>query len=113
MPRDASVFFGTNGFDQGVEPGDIVFGHYFAVPPARPPYAQAAVGERILVDLTEEDGSAHQLPATHWGEGVVLLDRDHEILEPLFAQIFESKYNTVRLNAIFECSIAVMFVHVY
>lgn len=96
MPRDASVFFGGGAhaigidFDEGVPPGDIVFGYYFAVPPARPHYAQADVGERILVDLTEVDGRVHQLPATHWGEGVVLLDRDHEILEPLFAQIFES-----------------------
>lgn len=99
MPRKADVFFGAGEFaedgfdvDKGVEPGDIVYGCYHPVPPARPEYAGLEVGVKVTAKVFDPDieGFCH-LPAVHYGGGITLLDRDHDKIQPLLFDIFESK----------------------
>lgn len=54
-------------------PGDIVPNILDAVPAARKAYSNVVVGGEVQVTL---DGAV--LKGTHWGHGIVLLDRDRD-----------------------------------
>lgn len=99
MPRNAPVNFGADdyvdniNFETGTsEPlGDIV--HKVELPS---PFASEAIkasvgfGKRVTVRLlNRETGRYEKYHGTHWGNGVVLLDRDHEIIAPLLDKIFK------------------------
>lgn len=60
-------------------PGDIVPGVLRAVPPASSGFAEMPVGGNVFTRIQEVDGPEISLPATHWGKGIVLLDRDRDL----------------------------------
>lgn len=100
MPRDADVDFGAGdsatssmmSFDQDHELGDIAFGCYHPVPPARSEHASKPNGTVVKVEVYDpEEGTFRRMPGRHWGAGIVLLDRDHQMIKPLLLEIFEGK----------------------
>lgn len=76
LPWGADVTYGSGEKEEAYDmeessPGDIVPNVLDAVPPARSEYAQVEVGGEVSVTL---QGTV--LKGTHWGHGVVLLERD-------------------------------------
>lgn len=76
LPYGADVTFGSGEAEEEYrmeesELGDIVPGVLEAVPAARTQYKALGIGESLNVNINGQD-----LKATHWGSGVVLLDRD-------------------------------------
>jgi len=77
LPRGAPANFGSGelGEDwltEDLEPGEIVYGVSRRVPPAYSVrFANTPVGSEVTVVVEGES-----LAGTHWGDGIVLLDRD-------------------------------------
>lgn len=76
LPEGADVTYGSGeeGEEYDMEradPGDIVPGILDPVPAARTKYSSLKKGASLWVKMNGE-----KLKATHWGHGVVLLDRD-------------------------------------
>lgn len=99
LPRDADAYFGVGefaegvDFDKGVDHGDIVYGTYLPVPPARQEIAHLDNGTKVQVSFFDPDvGTFRRELGTHWGAGIALLDRDHKIIQPLLFEAFESKW---------------------
>jgi len=77
LPRGAPANFGSGelGEDwltEDFEPGEIVYGVSRRVPPAYSVrFANTPVGSEVTVVV-----EGKSLAGTHWGDGIVLLDRD-------------------------------------
>lgn len=98
MPEKAPFNYGADKFTEetnyetGQEPlGDIVHDVALPTPPAYEDVKyKVPFGKKTLVRiLNRETNKYERLPGTHWGDGVVLLDRDDEIIAPLLDAIFE------------------------
>jgi hypothetical protein len=73
-------------------PGDLLYGVYTPVPPARSIYAGMEVGQAIsnVAVWSKEHLAIEELPGTHWGSGVTLLDRDRDIIRGLLDEVLRS-----------------------
>jgi len=77
LPRGAPANFGSGELKEdwlaeNFEPGEIVYGVSSPVPPAYSVrYANTPAGSKVTVAVKGE-----LLAGTHWGDGVILLDRD-------------------------------------
>lgn len=57
-------------------------------------YANRSIGGLVHdIRVREVDGTVAHLPGTHWGNGVVLLDRDHNFLKSLLVDLFQTEFN--------------------
>lgn len=79
LPRGAGVTYGSGEsgeeyFMEEASPGDIVPDILDVVPAARKEYSNVDVGGEVQVTL----GDAVPVKGTHWGQGIVLLDRDRD-----------------------------------
>lgn len=72
--------------------GDIVPSVLEPVPPASKEVADVKIGHRVLVKVWHPlKKKVVQTGGLHFGDGVVLLYRDHERIEPHLLRMFQSK----------------------
>jgi hypothetical protein len=76
LPRGAPANFGSGELKEDwladkFEGGEIVYGISSPVPPAYSVYANTPEGSEVTLLVKGE-----LLAGTHWGDGVILLDRD-------------------------------------
>lgn len=76
LPRGAPVSYGSGEMNENwrsddFEPGEIVFGVSQRTPAAQKVLAKAPLKAKVDIGVDGE-----MLPGIHWGDGIVLLDRD-------------------------------------
>lgn len=85
LPKGAPVTYGSGDFNEDwvVEeldaPGEIAFGFANFVPPARENVCSLPLNSKINLTVRGENVSG-----VHMGEGIVILDRDVEIISKRF-----------------------------
>jgi len=88
LPRGAEVTFGSGEFGEAQtmensEPGDVYPGVLDHVPPARTEYMALDIGQITQITLKGE-----RLEAAHWGDGVLLLQRDWVRIRERYLLVF-------------------------
>ena len=100
MPKNAPFNFGADEFTDHTNfetsqehLGDIVKDVYWPTPPATRDVAENVdFGKKTSVRIFDRDSkSFEEVKGRHWGDGVVLLDRDNAIIAPLLDSIFEGE----------------------
>jgi hypothetical protein len=109
-PRETPIRYGSAELGEQFrldcsEPGEILYGVDDPVPPARAEWAHLGVGQELqkVRVWSRVLGDDEFVPGTHWGDGIVLLNRDRDRIRAFLHDDLSTKtqkLSALTLNAI-------------